>query len=81
MTPDREIHEDIKQRLKSVGSSFSKVARELGVTHTTVTTVSMGYRTSAKVQNGIARALGVSPDELWPDRYRGPIKGERTMNH
>lgn len=71
MTPDREIHEDIKQRLKSVGSSFSKVARELGVTHTTVTTVSMGYRTSAKVQLSTAeqnpatgRSKSLPPERL-----------------
>jgi lambda repressor-like predicted transcriptional regulator len=75
LTPNHERHLEIKARLQRAGSSFAQVARTLGVSHTTVTTVSMGFRTSRRVQSEIASVLGVEPSELWPERAQ-PKDGE-----
>lgn len=57
--------------LRVAGSSLAEVARELGVTGTTVTSVSQGYRRSRRIESAIASKLGVAPGSLWPDRYPG----------
>lgn len=62
-------HESIKMRLRLAGSSLADVARELGVSASTVTTVSQGYRRSARIQAAIARKLSMSPTKLWAERY------------
>ena len=70
MAPDPARHVEIRQGLKAAGTSLSAVARELGVTPSTVTIVSQGYRRSHRVQTAIARHLGRNVHELFPDRYR-----------
>lgn len=62
-------HERIKLRLRRVGSSLAQVARELGVTGSTVTSVSQGYRRSRRIEQAIADKLRDTPERLWPDRY------------
>ena len=62
-------HPEVKQRLKEAGSSLVEVARELGVTSSTVTIVSQGHRTSHRVLSAIAAKLDDEPEELWPSRY------------
>ncbi|KIC43455.1 hypothetical protein RA27_05305 [Ruegeria sp. ANG-R] len=60
----------IKYELQKAGSSFIRVARDLGISHSTVLAVSNSRGVSARVQDSIAEKLGVSPSELWPERYQ-----------
>lgn len=62
-------HERIKMRLRLAGTSLAEVARELGVTSTTVTSVSQGARRSRRIEALIAAKLQTTPQRLWPDRY------------
>jgi lambda repressor-like predicted transcriptional regulator len=75
MRPAPEQHERIKMRLRIAGSSLAEVARELNVAGTTVTSVSQGYRRSRRIEMAVALKLGVSPVDLWPDRYPGGNDG------
>ncbi|UUV05526.1 helix-turn-helix domain-containing protein [Ruegeria sp. YS9] len=69
MAIDLTRHELTKARLKIAKSSMSEVAREIGVTHSSVTVVSQGYRRSARIEAAIAGKLGVPVEELYPERY------------
>ncbi|WP_404818262.1 helix-turn-helix domain-containing protein [Roseobacter sinensis] len=69
LSPDLERHNGIKKRLREVGSSLSQIASELGRTNSTITVVSQGYRRSHSVQAAIAYKLGLTPEELFPERY------------
>lgn len=77
MKHDLQQHELIKFQLRLCGSSMAKVARQLGVSQSSVTVVSQGYRRSHRIQSEIAGMLGMSPEELFPDRY--PTKEEKQM--
>lgn len=66
---DQHCHYGIKMRLHAVGSSFSQIARELGLSTTTVITASQGKCTSRRVELAIAEKLGSNPEQLWPSRY------------
>lgn len=66
---DLDLHASIKARLRDAGSGINALARELGVTPSTITTVSQGYHRSQRIQGAIARKLGTSPETIWPDRY------------
>lgn len=69
MSVDLQRHEDVKLRLREKGSSLTRIARETGVLQSTVTVVSQGYRRSRRIEFEIAKALGTTPQELFPDRY------------
>jgi len=69
MCPDIETHEIVKAKLRIAGTSLSAIARELSISHSTVTIVSQGHRKSARIQELIASKIGVEPQEIWPDRY------------
>lgn len=56
-------------RLRLAGTSLAQIARDLGVTPTTVTSVSQGDRRSRRIEHTIALRLSTTPDKLWPDRY------------
>lgn len=80
MPVDLLQHENIKMRLRIVGSSLAAIARELGVTGTTVTSVSQGYRRSRRIESAIAEKLGSSSEALWPARYAQPQKrGDKSV--
>jgi lambda repressor-like predicted transcriptional regulator len=66
---DRDKHLETKFALQRAGSSFNQIARELGISHSTVLAVSNRRAVSARVQEAIARKLGVSPASIWPERY------------
>jgi lambda repressor-like predicted transcriptional regulator len=68
-------HQQIRQALKDRRRTISSVARELGVSPATVTTVSQGYRRSAKIEQHIAMLLGTSVSDLFPELY--PKGGSR----
>ncbi|PAU98836.1 helix-turn-helix domain-containing protein [Paracoccus salipaludis] len=69
MKVDLQNHERLKCRLRLAGSSMAGVARALGISQSSVTVVSQGYRRSHRVQSEIAGQLGTTPQELFPDRY------------
>ena len=70
MNVDLELHEYLKMRLRILGSGITALAAEIGVSASSVTTVSQGYRTSHRIQSAIAEKLNVEPEELFPDRYK-----------
>ncbi|WP_082023115.1 helix-turn-helix domain-containing protein [Leisingera sp. ANG-S5] len=66
---DLKKHERIKCELRISGSSLAQLSWELGVSISSVSTVSQGYRRSHRIQKAIAEKLGHSPENLWPERY------------
>ena len=70
MAPARRQHELIKMRLRLQGSSLAAIARELSVARTSVTAVCQGGHRSKRIEAAIAAKLGLTPQQLWPDRYR-----------
>lgn len=62
-------HQEIRKALKELGYTITDVARELGISPATVTTVSQGYRRSAKVEAHLAQLLGTTASSLFPERY------------
>lgn len=82
MLHGRKQHERIKMRLRLAGSSLAAVARELGVSSSTVTIVCQGLRRSRRVEALIAAKLDTTPERLWPDRYpriATPAPGRRPL--
>ncbi len=80
MTRTRRQHERIKMQLRLRGSSLAEVARELGVTRTTVTAVCQGRCRSRRIELAIATKLGQTAEQLWPERHRVPAyEGEPAM--
>lgn len=71
-------HLEIKMRLQLVNSSFNEIARELGLSHSTVLDVSNSRGVSIRVAQAIADKIGSSPGELWPGKYPS-IKKEQAM--
>lgn len=69
MREEIQRHEQIKMQLRVGGSSLAKVARELGVQTSTVASVSRGRWRSRRIEAAIGAALGISPEQLWPERY------------
>lgn len=67
---DEFCHEMIRARLRLAGTSFSDIARELGITPASVSLVSQGLRRSRPVQQMIAQKLGTAPEKIWPERYQ-----------
>ena len=68
-------HERLKMELRLRGKSIASVARELDVFRSSVTLVSQGLRRSEKIERALAEAIGLTPQELFPDRY--PAEEER----
>lgn len=60
--------EMIKAMLRSRGSSLSKVARELDLKPSTISSVLAGSR-SLRVERAIAEVLQTTPEKIWPERY------------
>jgi Ner family transcriptional regulator len=64
-----------KARLREEGSSLAQVARDLGVTPSTVTHALSGRHRSPMIIEAIAARIGATPDEIMP-----PSKGEANPN-
>lgn len=62
-------HQEIREALKARGYTISDVARELGISPASVTTVSQGYRRSARTEQFLAALLGTTAATLFPERY------------
>lgn len=69
-------HERLKMELRLRGKSIASIARELDVFRSSVTLVSQGLRRSEKIEKALAEAIGMTPQELFPDRY--PAEEEPT---
>lgn len=70
---DEYCHEMVRARLRLARTSFSNIARELGITPASVSLVSQGRRRSRKVERTIADKLGTQPEKIWPGRYRQEV--------
>ncbi len=57
---DLEFHERLKCQLRLAGSSMANISRSLGISQSSVTVVSQGYRRSRRIEAEIARQLGTS---------------------
>lgn len=57
----------IKYQLRTKGTSLAKLSRELGVSDTAVKNAK---RTAyPRMERAIAKALGLKPIDLWPERW------------
>ncbi len=70
---DEYCHEMVRARLRLARTSFSNIARELGITPASVSLVSQGRRRSRKVERTIAEKLGTTPEKIWPERYQQEV--------
>lgn len=68
-----EAHETLKMQLRLKGISLAQVARQVGVSRTTVSLVGLRKLHNVAVERAIADALGVSVKELFE-----PIKKEKS---
>lgn len=66
---DIERHEFLKARLRISGTSLAQVARDLGISHTSVSSVTLGTSSSKAVEAYIAEKLQQQPRDIWPERY------------
>lgn len=76
---DLEKHEWIKASLRIRGTSFAKLAREIGVSTSALSMVSSGKYRSKKIENAIASALNCEPENLWPTENKAHGMGEQIM--
>lgn len=58
----------LKNALRARGYALSRIAKELGVTPTTVTAVVRGHTRSRRIEDRVAEILEKSPVEIWPYR-------------
>ncbi|MGL5839111.1 MAG: helix-turn-helix domain-containing protein [Sphingorhabdus sp.] len=65
---DRERHLMIKLMLRTKRISFTELAHANNVTVSTVSLVSRGRAKSARLETALAAELGLTREELWPDR-------------
>jgi lambda repressor-like predicted transcriptional regulator len=61
---------DIKAALQKAGYTQTRLAKEIGRSPYHVCIVIQGNRVSDYVQRQIARAIGLAPEKVFPDRYK-----------
>lgn len=66
-----DAHERLKAELRIRGSSLAQISRDLGVSDSALSLVGKGYHRSRRIEKALADAVGSTPEELFPDRYRG----------
>ncbi len=64
--------EDIKAALRKQGWTLAGIAKEIGVGPSAISHALTRQR-SRRVEKVIASKLGLSPREIWPQRYKGGI--------
>lgn len=68
MTRQKDKHwSDVKASLEKAGSCLAEVALRLGISGTALSKVKRVP--NAKHQSAIAKALGTTPQAIWPTRY------------
>jgi lambda repressor-like predicted transcriptional regulator len=60
---------DINAALIKSGTNQTIIAEGLGISHVSVSHVIYGRSTSLRVANAIAKATGLTIQQLWPGRY------------
>ncbi|KPN64761.1 transcriptional regulator, Nlp family [Aliiroseovarius crassostreae] len=65
MSMTDDYHNRMKAALRERGSSFSKIARELGVGRSAVTHAAKRRHVSKRIETAIAAHLGKDIDEIW----------------
>jgi len=63
----QQRREWIKQNLRQRGSSLAQVARDHGVSRDAATLALK--KPYPRMERAIAQALGLAPQQLWPERY------------
>lgn len=66
---------EISYRLRRAGQSQASLARELGVSSAVIGNVIHGRITAHGVATHIAKLLGLTVLDLWPERYRFKPRG------
>jgi Ner family transcriptional regulator len=66
----------IAYQLRLAGSSFARIADELGIARQTVRVAI--ERPYPKIERIIAKKIGLSPEELWPERYARRARRRRS---
>ena len=66
-----DAHERLKAELRIRGTSLAEIARDLNVSDSALTLVGKGFHRSQKIEKALADAVGMQPEALFPDRYRG----------
>lgn len=79
MVSDYRRHAQIKAALGLKGRTLRALAKDLEVAPTTVTIVSRGFRRSQRIEAAIAKELGLTAAQLWPDRYPAAKPTEVVM--
>lgn len=59
----------IRALLVEEGITLTSIARSMGLTPATVGDVVTGGRQSRRVKRAVAKALRMSPKELWPEDF------------
>lgn len=57
----------IKHQLEKIGTSYAQIGREEGVSRQAVSKAV--YASYPKMERAIARRLGLTAQQIWPDRY------------
>ncbi len=65
-----ENHERLKAELRIRGTSLAQIGRDLGISGTSMSLGGLGKHRSKRIERAIAEALGTTPEELYPERYR-----------
>lgn len=62
-------HEDIKAAIRKRGVTPAQIADHLHVSRSLITHVLRGNTRNVVVSTAIAKVIGLSPAEIWPDVY------------
>ena len=68
-----EAHEALKMRLRLNGISLAEIARQVGVSRTTVSLVGLRKLQNSTVERAIADALGVPAEHVY-----APVEKEKS---
>lgn len=62
-----DAHERLKTALRRRGTSLNRIAKELGVTSAAVSFVGLRKNRSERIEQALADALDITPDELFSE--------------
>ena len=71
-------HEWLKAALRERGSSFAKIARELGVRPSSVVHAARRRHISKRIEAAIAERLGKEVEEIWSDAGEQTQEGRQS---
>ena len=68
---------DISASLRKAGSSQAQIARQLRASKPAVCAIVHGRKRSARIEAAIAKATGLTPMALWPQRAAKVLRGSQ----